>query len=279
MSAVTAVIVSFNTCEHLAACLRSLQGLEVVVVDNGSSDGSPDVVQRDFPGATLIRNPENRGFGRAVNQTLPLLDSPFVLLLNSDATLQGGALETLRGFLEAHPKVAAVGPRIRGPEGPEVSFGPSPTLFSEWRERRLLKRGAPSEVEALTGTAREPAWISAACFLIRTEALVSVGGFDEGFFLYYEDVDLCLRLREAGWTIAFCPLAEVVHARGASGRGLDRAWTEARRSHLRLYRKHLSRFSLLLLRSFFFLKGLLLFALPPTRERGRALVRLALFES
>jgi GT2 family glycosyltransferase len=265
-------VVSFNTRDSLARCLASLDGLELIVVDNGSIDGSADLVRRDFPRATVIANQDNVGFGRACNQALAVAGTPLVLLINSDATLRPGALASLEGVLLARPGLAVVGPRILGPAGPEPSFGPPPGLLADLRHRSLV-RGATVPAP---DPGQDPAWVSAACLLGRREALLSVGGFDESFFLYYEDVDLCLRLRQAGFGVAFDPGALVEHRRGTSAALFPGARLEAHRSHLRLYRKHLGLVSVAVLRASYTVRGLGLLPLSATRDLGRALLALGL---
>jgi GT2 family glycosyltransferase len=261
----------------LEACLRSLEGLPAVVVDNASADGSADLVAASFPKARLVRNGENRGFGAAVNQALAKVETPFVLLLNSDAELRPGALRTLASRLEAEPALAAVGPKVLGPEGPEVSFGGFPGLLEDFRQRGLVRGAsdtARARVARLTEAPFEPAWVSGACLLARVEALREVGGFDEGFFLYCEDVDLCLRLASRGHRVAFDPRAEVAHRRGASGPAFPSARLEYHRSHLRLYQKHLGLPSVLALRGLLLARGLA--ASLRGDPAGRPLLKVAL---
>jgi GT2 family glycosyltransferase len=247
---VCAVVVSYNTREHLLRCLASLGTVrlpvEVVVVDNASTDGSADAVTRAFPAARVLRNAENAGFGRASNQGIALATAPYVLLLNSDAEVRAGAVETLAALLEERPRAGAAGPKLVGTDGTvEVSFGPALTPLGEWRQRALVRgvrareSAALRRAAALASVEHEPAWLSAACLIARREALASVGGFDEAFFLYEEDVDLCRRLSQAGWQILYTPAAEVVHHLGRSmEKAPDRTRLEYHRSHLLYYRKH-----------------------------------------
>jgi GT2 family glycosyltransferase len=248
---VSAIVVSFNAKQPLLSCLRALHAqperlLEVLVVDNASADGSAAAVQLAFPSATVIENPTNEGFARANNRGLRQAKGRYVLFLNPDADMGAGALVTLARHLDDHPRVAAVGPRTRNPDGSsQVSFGPRLTPIDEWRQRRLVrgvKRGDPrarAEAERLASSEASPDWISASCLLARAEALRAVSGFDEAFFLYEEDVDLCVRLRCAGWEISFTPAAEVVHRLGASMAAADSlARVEYQKSHLRYYKKH-----------------------------------------
>jgi N-acetylglucosaminyl-diphospho-decaprenol L-rhamnosyltransferase len=248
---VTAVVVSYNTREDLHRCLASLRAhsgipCPVVVVDNASTDGSADLVEKEFPETRVIRNRENVGFSRANNQGLREAAGAYALILNSDAELTPGALPALVARLDARPRWGAVGPRTLSPDGTvQVSFGPALTPLAEWRQRRLVrgvKRRDPAalkKAEARAGVEHEPDWLSGSCLLARKEALDAVGGFDEGFFLYEEDVDLCLRLRRAGWGVLFTPAAEVVHHLGRSMEtDPARARLEYHRSHVRFYRKH-----------------------------------------
>jgi GT2 family glycosyltransferase len=248
---VTAVVVSYNTRDELLRCLGSLRrhaGLpcQIVVVDNASADGSAAAVASGFPDALLIRNPENVGFSRANNQGLRAASAAYVLFLNSDAELTAGALPALGVILDERPRLGAVGPRLQAADGTvEVSFGPPLTPIAEWRQRRLVqgvrrrRSAAVRRAEAQAAAEREPGWLSAACLLARREALDAVGGFDEGFFLYEEDVDLCVRLRQAGWSVVFTPSAQVIHHLGRSMQAdPQRARLEYHRSHLRYYAKH-----------------------------------------
>jgi GT2 family glycosyltransferase len=203
------------------------------------------VAQR-FPQVRLIRNPDNLGFGRANNQGLAATRAPFVLLLNSDAELRPGCLETLASLLRERARLGIVAPRTLEADGAvQVSFGPELTPLREWKQRRLVhgvKRRRPSALKAAADAAsreHEPAWVSASCLLARREALAAVGGFDEGYFLYEEDVDLCRRVRRAGWSVLFTPAAEAVHHLGRSvARDPERARFEYHRSHLRYYARH-----------------------------------------
>jgi len=186
-----------------------------------------------------------------------------VLVLNPDAEVTAGALETLSGILDARPAVGVVGPLTRNPDGSvQVSFGPDLTPLAEWRQRRLVRGVRERRPQALREAAaraaaeQEPDWVSGSCFLARRQALQSVGGFDEAFFLFEEDADLCLRLRRAGWRVLFTPAAEVRHALGRSmDQAPERARLEYDRSHLLYYRKHNGPLLTALLRTWLALAG------------------------
>jgi GT2 family glycosyltransferase len=248
---VSAIVVSFNTRDELLACLHALFAhagvpLEAIVVDNASGDGSAEAVRSRFPAARLIANTANLGFSRANNQALAAARGEYVLVLNSDCEVRAGAVAALCAVLDRRPEAGIVGPRTVGSDGgPQVSFGPALTPLAEWRQARLVrgvKQGRPDAVRralALAAREHEPDWVSASCLLARRAALEAVGGFDESFFLYEEDVDLCLRVRRAGWRVVYTPAAEVVHHLGRSmDQAPQRARLEYHRSHLRFYRKH-----------------------------------------
>ncbi len=242
----TAVLVSWNSAADLPQALASVAGevAESIVVDNASADESADLARR--LGARVVANPRNLGFARAANQGLREARTNLVLLLNPDAELRPRAMNALRRVVEVRPRVAVVGPRTRNGDGTiQVSFGSDLTLAVERRQRRLVlgvERRDPAilrQVEEAATREQAPDWVSAACWLARRDALLSVGLFDEGFFLYEEDADLCRRLRAAGWEIAFTPQAEVVHRKGRSAeRSAGLARREYDRSHLRYYRKY-----------------------------------------
>jgi N-acetylglucosaminyl-diphospho-decaprenol L-rhamnosyltransferase len=246
---ISVVVVSFNARDHLLACLAAVEAHlalphEVTVVDNASTDGSPAAVRERFPRVKVIANAENVGFSRANNQGIRLGSGEYVLILNSDAEIAAGSVEALAGVLDARADVGIVGPRTRFPDGRiQVSFGPMLAPRAEWRQRHLVRgvaRGDPctlAHVEAMAATEHEPAWVSGSCFLARRRALLSVGLFDEDFFLYEEDVDLCIRVAAAGWRIVYTPAAEVIHHKGASMAGASAA-LEYHRSHLHFYAKH-----------------------------------------
>jgi hypothetical protein len=248
---VSAVIVSFNTREDLLRCLGSLAAnvtlpLETIVVDNASADGSVEAVRARFPRVELIANAANAGFARANNQGLERARAPLLLVLNGDAEVQPGAVEAMVAVLARRPDVGIVGPRTVGSDGgPQVSFGPRLSILNELAQRQLVRgvrAGWPPALrraQAISSRPGEPAWVSGSCMLARREALEAVGYFDEAFFLYEEDVDLCLRVRRAGFKVAFVPEALVVHHLGRSmATDPERARFEYHRSHLLLYRKH-----------------------------------------
>jgi N-acetylglucosaminyl-diphospho-decaprenol L-rhamnosyltransferase len=247
----TIVIVAFNARADLERCLASLAATppscphELVVVDNASTDGAPDMVRARFPHARLTRAQRNLGFGVANNLAIRESRSDLVLLLNPDTVVPAGAIDTMLEVLRAHPEAAAVGPRLVDANGrAELSFGPMPSPWGEaWQ--KVLGAGHDRRVwpldrwvEALTRRDRRVAWVSGACLLLRRADAVAVGLFDERYFLYWEDVDFCAALRAAGRTVRFTAGTAVTHLRGRSRIGVRPETTAAyRRGQLAFYRK------------------------------------------
>lgn len=292
---VAVVIVSFEAREALLAGLGALRAhaslpLEIVVVDNASTDASADAVRAAHPEALVIANPENVGFARACNQGWRASRAPHVLFLNPDAEVTPAAVEALVRLLESRPEVGAAGPRTRGTDGAiQVSTGPDLTPLAERRQRGLVlgvarrEARALAEAEALHAREHEPQWVSGSCLIARRAALEAVSGFDERFFLYEEDADLCRRLRSEGWRVVFTPAAEVRHHLGRSmAKAPRRARLEYHRSHLLYYRKHNGPVSQAALRLLLAARGLgdwlhgLASGDAAGRADGAALVRLAL---
>ncbi|MGH2461922.1 MAG: glycosyltransferase family 2 protein [Chloroflexota bacterium] len=254
MNDASIIIVSYNTRDLLHRCLGSLERaapgrhLETIVVDNGSLDGTVDLVRRDFPGVRLIANDGNLGFTAANNQALAISSGRFVLFLNPDAELMPDALAVMLAYLEANPRVGVVGPRLSFPDGriqPSRRRFPTPvtalvesTLVQRWwprspiLQRFYLRDRSPGEVQ-------EVDWLTGACLLARREAIEAVDGFDERFFMYSEELDLCREIRNHGWSISFLPTARVIHHEGrSSGQNLARRAQTFNESKCRYFEKH-----------------------------------------
>ncbi len=250
------VIVSWNVQGYLRRCLDSLRAdlsqnpdHEVIVVDNDSTDGSIAMLEHDFPEVTLIRNQENVGFARANNQALKLSRGQFVLLLNPDTEVQEGSIRALISFLESHPQVGIVGPKLLNPDGtPQGSGVNLPSLSGSLLGYFRIKKEVtgtyhihadhPVAVKALVG----------ACLLVRREVLEQVGGFDEDYFMYVEEIDWCYRVGQAGWLIYYVPSAVICHHGGQStARVTAKMYVALRKSRILFALKHHSRFEALLL--------------------------------
>jgi GT2 family glycosyltransferase len=228
------ILVSYRSREPLLACLRALRTdataagvrLETVVVDNDSRDGTPATLAAEFPEVRVIENRENVGYARAVNQGLGATAAPLALVLNPDCEVHAGALRALLDHAAAHPRTGLAGPRILNPDGTleysARSFpGPLTFLFNRYSLlTRLFPGNRFSRRYLLTdwdhASVREVDWVSGACMLARREAVGQVGGMDEAFFMFNEDVDWCRRMRSADWAVTYEPAAVVTHHIGAS---------------------------------------------------------------
>ncbi|MGQ9455051.1 MAG: glycosyltransferase family 2 protein [Armatimonadota bacterium] len=231
----------------MASIYKTAGGLdyEVIVVDNASSDGSADMVSREYPQTTLIRNAENRGFPAANNQALAISSGRYFLLLNPDTICKPGALERLVEFLDSHAGCAAVGPMVLNTDGSlQYSWARFPSFWGEIRgrlDRRIsgVKRvpATPSEVREL-GAFRVD-WIGGCCLMARREAIDWVGPMDEAFFMYCEETDWCKRFVDAGWEIWVEPSAEIIHFGGQSSvQVASESAALLRRSKKRYFEKH-----------------------------------------
>jgi GT2 family glycosyltransferase len=234
------VIVSWNTADLLLQCLASIYehapqiDFETFVVDNASTDGSGEAVRARYPQVTLIANPGNVGFSRANNQAIRASSGRYVLLLNPDTKVLPGALETLTTYMDAHPQTGGLGARILNPDGTlQESCYPAPTLPRElWRLLHLdvlWPYGVYRMAAWDTHTPRHVEAVLGACLLVRRAAFDQVGLLDEDYFFTAEEIDLCTRLRRAGWQVEWTPDAQVIHYGGQSSRQV------AEKSFLHLY--------------------------------------------
>jgi GT2 family glycosyltransferase len=244
---VDAVVVSYRSAETLRGCvepLAAMPGVRVTVVDNASPDDAIETIS-DLP-VDVIRSPRNGGFSYGCNLGAASGSAPFLLFLNPDARLDAHALATLLGALRAEPSAGLVGPRILEPDGtlswslrrfPRQRSTFAQALFlhrlwplADWSDELIRDAAAYDS----PGTAQ---WVSGACMLVRRSAYEAIGGFDEGFFLYCEDTDICRRLWDTGYAVRFEPGAEVHHVGGASsGAGETQAIAASSRVHYA--RKH-----------------------------------------
>jgi len=227
---ISAIIVSYNTRDMTLDCLRTLEvGLagipsEILVVDNCSIDGSAEAIRAQFPRVRLFESAMNAGFGAANNIAMRQARGEYLLLLNSDAFPQPGAIPALVKYLRTHPRVAIAGPRLLNADGSlQVSCFKFPSPLRAWLENLWIS--AAFSRHPFIGdyrfwahdSERNVDFLIGACMLVRREVFERTGGFDERFFLYSEETDWQRRIRDLGWEIAFNPAAQVTHLGGASG--------------------------------------------------------------
>ena len=297
------VIVSWNVRELLRRCLQSIVtgaqpgsgagaqpgpndralqidgwGVEILVVDNASTDGSSEMVRDEFPRVHLIENDENRGFTAASNQGLALSQGRYLLLLNPDTEIVGDALATMIGYAEANRETGALGPRLLNPDGSLQSsrrrFPTFSTALVEstvvqewWNDNRILRRYYMADTA--DDAVQRVDWVVGACLLVRRQAYEQIGGLDEGFFMYSEELDWCRRIKDAGWEVAYLPTATVIHHEGKSSEQVVPArHIYFQSSKVRYFRKHHGAFQAEALRWFL----LLTYAYQMAREGLKWLV-------
>jgi N-acetylglucosaminyl-diphospho-decaprenol L-rhamnosyltransferase len=241
---VSVVVVTHNALPWVERSLDSVRGYETILVDNGSTDGTVELVRDRFPGVRVIEQ-ENRGMGGGNNTGMRAADGRYFFLLNSDAWVTGDAIATLARYADEHPEAAVVGPRLRNPDGTlQRSVRGDPTAWRLATEYLFIRKLAPRSTRLNPlyvggfdhDATREVEWLQGAALLVRREAADAVGLFDEDFFMFSEETDWMYRFRQAGWKVVFCPDGEVVHVGGAShGGGL---YVENLRGHLRFTAKH-----------------------------------------
>ena len=249
MSRVCAIIVTYNSADSIEACVAPLleAGADVIVVDNASADGTAQLVSDRLPDVELLANDENRGFPAAVNQGAARGLSNTLLLVNPDCVVPAETVRALDAFLEEHPDVGLVGPRLREDDGSiQISahpLGSFSTLLAN-RARRVLPRALGDrfgESYDVCLNATEPTDVGmmiAACVAIRRDLLEQIGGLDEGYFMYLEDMELCLQMRRAGYRVVYLPTVEARHVGGASSGDRSHVWPPHSRSLLRFHARH-----------------------------------------
>lgn len=294
------IIVSFNTKDLLAGCLRSIRccpppvPYETIVVDNASADASPEMVQAEFPEVGLLRNETNVGFGAANNRGCQAAKGTMLLFLNSDTELLPNGLEPLLRRLQEQSRTAIVGPTEESSDGtPYPTICPDPTLWylvlthtglrhrlyrHAWINpyRRIWEDALSSQRPVAVG------WVSGASLLVRRAVLDQVGPFDEGYFMYMEEADLCLRAKRAGWGVEYVPEGRVRHhGGGSSGKARQGLLTlSSAVSELRYFSKHRSPVEQILLKGLLFAEYAVLFLVTsrtnPRRWAYREILRLIL---
>jgi len=258
----SAVVIHYKSPNVLVACLRALAAdthppgiagpgpeTEVVVIDNDSRDGTPARITAEFPRVRMIANTENVGYARAVNQGIAATTAPFVLVLNPDCVIPPGTLRTLLDYLAAHPRTALAAPKILNDDGSlDYTARAFPTgwalLFNRYSLLHSLFPNNPWSRQYMLldwdhTTARDVDWVSGAFMLVRREAIDQVGGMDEAFFMFNEDVDWCRCFQNAGWKVTYVPEATITHHVGASkSRVAPRVIWSRHLGMIHYYRKH-----------------------------------------
>ena len=251
-SSVAIIIVTYNSREEIDACLDSLVGhtkpfhATITVVDNASRDGTVAFVREKFPSVQVNEAGDNLGFSKANNLGIRATKSDYVVILNPDTVTPPGGMQALVRGLASNLDAAIAGARLLSDRGfPELSWGPPISPWSEFKQmvlgglyRQKIRR-IVRKIDKLSRQPRKVAWVSGACMAIRRPDLEAVGLFDERYFMYREDVDLCLAMHKRGRDILYMAPAEVLHLRGKSAAKNPQVETRRGQSHLAYYQKHL----------------------------------------
>jgi hypothetical protein len=246
VNSVCVIIVSWNTRELLRQCLNAIaaadeeRGYDIIVVDNASEDGSAHMVRSDFPSVTLLENAKNVGFGTANNIGAAQTSCEYILLLNSDTIASRHSIIDLKQCFSEQPNVGAIGARLVLPNGKsqEFAYGMDPSISYLLRRafvRKLFKR-ALHDWE--TRNCLHVDWVAATCILLRRSVFAAIGGFDTDYFMYFEDNDLCRRIRKTGGAVMYDPRVSITHLGGQSTKQSKRAQQAYYESLKTFYAKH-----------------------------------------
>lgn len=272
---VSIIIVNFEGAELTRSCVASIKRFaaghpyEIIVVDNNSSGGEADVLKSTLPECRVIPSPENRGFGWANNLGASKAGGDLLFFLNNDTVLASDVVARLAFRMLENPRRGIAAPALTNADGSrQLSWGKHPSLLLEWVTRREKKRNPVPPPEAYD-------WVTGAAMMVRRSAFEEVGGFDDGYFLYFEDADLCRRITNAGFTVDLFPDISLIHLGGKTReRAGEKIRVEYRRSQLRYYDKFLSLPERLLLRGYLLLKFLPRLVIPKGRSTSAAIIGL-----
>ncbi len=259
MNDISICIISYNTRQLLADCLRSIQAsgthrsYEIIITDNGSTDGSLEMLQTEFPEVQVIRNISNLGYTVPMNQALRLALGRYLVQLNPDTLVQPGLFDTLADYLEANPQVGILSPKVLNRDGTlqyqcrRSAARPSDALSYMLHLDRLFSKSQRFGGYLMTymdaNATHEAEAVSGSCMMIRREVVEGIGYLDEAIFAYQEDTEFCFRARKAGWKVVYLPTASIIHFGGQGGSKNQpyRGVIEWHRSYFYYYRKHLAK--------------------------------------
>jgi GT2 family glycosyltransferase len=266
---ISIILVNYNGADVLIDCLNSIEKFipedkcEIILVDNNSQDNSIDPIDEKFPNIQLIKLPKNIGFGAGNNAGAKVAKGEFLFLLNTDTVLTSNILPHAIELMARDPDLGVIGPKLLFPDGSfQVSFSPEIGIKGEFEARKIHKysenEDSLSSIERDFQIDREVDVVVGAAFFIRTDLFNSLGGFDENFFMYFEESDLCKRVKNAGYKILYTPKISLIHLRGHSVKKIaDKMAIEYRRSQIYYYYKHRPVWEVLTLKIYLIFKFLL----------------------
>lgn len=263
------ILVNYNGSLFLHDCLNSVErfvsslNTEVIIVDNCSTDNSVEIIKNSFPSVKLICSNRNLGFSRANNLAVKYSKGTHLLFINTDTIMIESTPQILSKYLDRYQDVAVVGSRITFKDASyQLSCGKLPNLLVEflYRIRAVLNNRWHHIFSALYdrhySKEQEVGWVTGACLMIRRDVFEKIGGFDESFFMYYEDKDICKQVRDAGFKVIYYPKTSLIHLLGGSSQGIKKSVsTYYRDSQLYYYQKHLGKFQTEILKLYLSLSG------------------------
>ena len=269
------IIVNFETPSYTLECIRSIyknpppSSFEIILIDNGSKDGSLDLVRSEFPEVICIETGSNQGFSKANNLGVNNARGQQVLLLNSDTEILDNSIARMLDYMALHPDMGVVGPKqLNGQGRLQLSWGSFPTLVSEIYRKLIHYRLSVNDfkvrdyLEEKYAGRTEVDWVSGSCLMARKKALLDAGLLDEHYFMYFEDIDLCRKVKEGGWGIRYLSDMTILHYGGVSARkNIMRVLVEYRRSQIYFTRKYYGLHGVLVLKALLLLKSFLNFFL------------------
>lgn len=263
------ILVNYNGSKFLYNCLRSIEAFfnsynyEVIIVDNFSTDNSIQIIKDNFPSFQLICSQTNLGFGKANNLAFRVSKGSYLLFLNTDTLLSENTPQMLLKYLQSNPNIGAVSPKIIFEDGRyQLSCGNLPNLIIEILDK--FKYALDNYYHFMLSkfydrqysTEREVGWLTGACLMMRRDVFEQIGGFDENFFMYFEDKDICKRVKELGYKVVYYPQTTIIHLLGGSSHGIKKSVnTYYRSSQLYYYQKHLGKVQTFLLKLYLKLTG------------------------
>lgn len=262
---ISVIIVNYNgldlTRRSIESVLKYVRNCEIILVDNNSTESGIEKLSSDFPQVKLLRLRQNYGFGYGNNRGAEIAAGEYLFFLNNDAYLIENTPQILSDFMDNNKNVGAVGPKLIYPDGRfQLSFGWAPSIINEWRIRKLQK-GLIMEYDKYLNIINtrfnkiaEVGWVTGAALMIRKKIFDEDKGFDEKYFMYFEDSDLSKRINNIGYKICYFPGTSVVHLANATVKAIETMNIEYRKSQLYYYKKHLPIISQILLRVYLFLK-------------------------
>jgi GT2 family glycosyltransferase len=277
---VSIIIVNYNGMELTRQCLRSIYSsaiacpFEIIIVDNASIDGSVDRLKNEFSNIKIVTLRKNVGFGAANNAGVVNANGEYVFFLNNDTELQNDVLTPLIKHLEVTPQAGIVAPALCYGDGSfQLSFGSYPSIWNELRTRRYQRNEQQQSITAPTTVD----WVTGAAMCMNRALFLQVGGFDEQYFMYFEDSDLCYRFKQAGYEMWYLPQYTLMHHKGKSyEKKHQHVLLEYRKSQLLYYALHQTRVQQILLRLYLFVKYTIYSCYPKTRAHARDVLLLTM---